>query len=110
MGRRGRRSGLRSALASQRRFPVDLDQLDKAVDAEVGESHDALVFEPVDPDYAVFRFHFDGDVEEEVDVFAEFLGHRAGLYSIRVNMQWRKCDKGHSVALQNMAKKRVRLI
>ena len=57
------------------RFPVDLDQLDEAVDAEVGESHDALVFEPLDPDYAVFRLHFDGDVEEEVDVFAEFLGH-----------------------------------
>ena len=74
MGRRGRRSGLRSALAARRCFPVGLDQLDEAVDAEVGESHDALVVEPLDPDYAVFRLHFDGDVEEEVDVFAEFLG------------------------------------
>ena len=30
-----------------------LDQVDEAVDAEVGESHDALVFEPLDPDEAV---------------------------------------------------------
>jgi hypothetical protein len=52
---------------------VDLDQLDEAVDAEVGESHDALVFERLDPDYAVFRVHFYGDVEEEAGVFAEFL-------------------------------------
>ena len=38
MGRKGRRSGLRSALAERRRFPVDLDQLDEAVDAEASES------------------------------------------------------------------------
>jgi len=37
-------------------------------------SHDALVFEPLDPDYAVFRLHFDGDVEKEVDVFAKVFG------------------------------------
>jgi hypothetical protein len=55
-------------------FPVDLDQLDEAVDAEVGEGHDAVVFEAVDPDHAVFGLHFESDVEEEVDVFAEFLG------------------------------------
>jgi hypothetical protein len=64
---------MRSALGAGRRFRVDLDQLDEAVDAEVGESYDALVFEPLDPDCAVFRLHLDGDVEEEVDFVAEFL-------------------------------------
>jgi hypothetical protein len=43
---------LRSALLARRRFQVDLDQLDAAV----------------------LGLHFDSDVEEEVDVFAEVPG------------------------------------
>ena len=66
-----------SAVFAQRRFSVDLDQLDEAIDAEVGEGHDAFVFEALDPDQAVLRLHFEGDVEEDVDVFAEFLGDAA---------------------------------
>ena len=55
-------------------FAVDLDQVDEAVDAEVGEGHDAFVSEAQHPDEAVLRLHFDGDVEEEVDVLAEVFG------------------------------------
>jgi hypothetical protein len=62
-----------SALFARRHFAVDLDQFNKAFDAEVGEGHDALLAEPLDPDHAIFRLHFQGDVEEEVDVFAEVL-------------------------------------
>jgi hypothetical protein len=36
--------------------------------------HDAVVAEPADPDRAVLRLHFEGDVVEPVDVFAKFLG------------------------------------
>jgi hypothetical protein len=41
------------------------DQLDEALDAEVGEGHDALVVEALDPDQAVLWLHCDRDVEEE---------------------------------------------
>ena len=41
---------------------VDLDQLDEVFDAEVGERHDAVVAEAVDPDHAVFGVHFIGDI------------------------------------------------
>jgi hypothetical protein len=71
-GRRGWRSRLMSPLLARCRFPADLDQLDEALDAEVGEGHDALFVEPLDPNHAVLRLHFDGDVEQEVDVLAEF--------------------------------------
>jgi hypothetical protein len=53
---------------------VDLDQLDEAFDAVVGEGHDAFVGEAQDPDEAVLGLHFDSDVEEEVDVLAEVFG------------------------------------
>ena len=53
---------------------MDLDQLDEAVDAVVGEGHDAFVAEAQDPDGAVLGLHFDSDVEEEVDVLAEVFG------------------------------------
>ena len=62
-----------SELFARRHFAVDLDQFNEAFDAEVGEGHDALVSKPLDPDHAVLRLHFDGDVEEEVDVFDEIL-------------------------------------
>jgi len=45
-----------------------------SVDAVVGEGHDAFVGEARDPDEAVLGLHFDGDVEEEVDVLAEVFG------------------------------------
>ena len=53
---------------------MDLDQLDEAVDAVVGEGHDAFVAEAQHPDEAVLGLHFDGDVVEEVDVLAEVFG------------------------------------
>jgi len=53
---------------------VDLDQLDEAVDAVVGEGHDVFVAEAQDPDEAVLGLNFDSDVEEEVDVLAEVFG------------------------------------
>ena len=53
---------------------MDFDQLDEAVDALVGEGQDAVVVEAVDPDHAVLWLHFDGDVEQEVDVLAEVFG------------------------------------
>ena len=46
----GRRSSLISALSGRLRFPVDFDELDETFDAEVGERHDAVVAEPLDPD------------------------------------------------------------
>ena len=62
---------MRSALVARRHFPADLDQLDEAVDAGVGQGHDAFVAEAEDPDEAVLRLHIDGAVEQEVDVLAE---------------------------------------
>ena len=53
---------------------MDLDQLDEAVDAVVGEGHHAFVAEAQDPEEAVLGIHFDSDVEEEVDVLAEVFG------------------------------------
>ena len=55
----------------RRHFPVDFDQFDEAVDAVVGEGHDAVVVEAMDPAQAVLGLHFDCDVEQEVDVLAE---------------------------------------
>src|SRR5271166_4631645 len=63
-----------SSLLAWRDFPVDLDQFDEAVDAEVGEGHNAFVCEAQHPDEAVLGLHFNGDVEEEVDVLAEVFG------------------------------------
>lgn len=50
---------------------MDFDEFDEAFDAEVGEGQDLLVVEAIDPDHAILRFHFIGDVMEEVDAFAE---------------------------------------
>jgi hypothetical protein len=35
---------------------VHFDELDQALDPEVGERHDALVADPMDPDHAIFGF------------------------------------------------------
>lgn len=49
---------------------MDFDELDEIFDAEVGEGHDAVIADAVDPEDAVLRFHFIGDVVEPVDAFA----------------------------------------
>ena len=53
---------------------VDFDQLDQALDSEVGERHDFVVAESMDPDHTVLCFHFIGDFPEPVHAFAEALG------------------------------------
>ena len=53
---------------------MHFDEIDEVLDSEVGERHDAVFADAVDPDHAVFGFHFVGDVEEPVLVFAEILG------------------------------------
>jgi hypothetical protein len=58
-------------------------ELDEAVDAVVGEGHDAFVEVP-HPDDAVLGLHFDGHVEKEADVFAKVFGDAVnGLRSFR---------------------------
>jgi hypothetical protein len=48
---------------------VDFDELDETFDAEVGERHDAVVAEPLDPRSPRLQaLHFKGDVVEPVDV------------------------------------------
>src|SRR5271166_2991482 len=69
------RSRPRSAYGARRHFPMDLDEFDEAVDAVVGEGHDAFIAEAQDPDEAVLGLHFDGDVEQVVDVLAEVFGY-----------------------------------
>src|SRR5271166_4999898 len=64
------RSRPRSAYGARRHFPMDLDEFDEAVDAVVGEGHDAFIAEAQDPDEAVLGLHFDGDVEQVVDVLS----------------------------------------
>jgi len=41
---------------------VLLDELDQALNAEVGERQDAVFSDAIDPDDAVLDFHFVGDV------------------------------------------------
>ena len=53
---------------------MDFDQLDEAVDAVVGEGHDAFVAQAEDQMRPSSRSIFDGDVEQEVDVLAEVFG------------------------------------
>jgi hypothetical protein len=53
---------------------IHLDQLDEVFDAEVGERHDAVFSDPVDPDNPILDFHFIGDVRQPVFAFAEILG------------------------------------
>ena len=53
---------------------VHFDQLDEVLDAEVGERHDAVFSDPVDPDDPILDFHFIGDVCQPVFVFAKVLG------------------------------------
>ena len=63
-----------SALFTRRCFPMDFDQFDQTVNAEVGEGHDALLAEALDPDQPVFGLHFDGHVGEKPNIFAQLFG------------------------------------
>ena len=45
-------------------IPVDLDQVDAGLDAEVGEGQDAVVVAVDDPYDAVLGIHVEGDVAE----------------------------------------------
>jgi len=77
VGRRGEALLAEVSASRAGSFPGGLDQLDEAIDGVVGEGHDAFVAEAQDPDEAVLRLHFDGDVEQEVDVRAELPGDRS---------------------------------
>ena len=55
---------------------MDPDELHQALDSEVGERHDAVFSDAVDPEAAVLDFHFIGDVRQPVLVFAEVLATR----------------------------------
>ena len=59
---------------ARRHFSLDLDQFDEAVDAVIGEVHDALGAGAPRIQIMPCSGHFDSEVEEEVDVFAEVLG------------------------------------
>jgi len=62
---------------------VHFDEFDQALDPEVGERHDALVADAMDPDDAIFRFHLHGDVKEPVLIFAKFLGDEVDGFDVR---------------------------
>jgi hypothetical protein len=55
---------------------LDFDELDKVFYSEVGEGHDAVIADAVDPDDAVLCVHFIGDVIEDVHAFIEALATR----------------------------------
>ena len=52
---------------------MDLDELDQALNSEVGERHDAVFADPVDPYQAVLGFHLGCDVVEPILALAELL-------------------------------------
>ena len=55
---------------------VDSDELLEILDAEVAERHDTVVVCPIDPDQAIFGFHFGGYGAEPVFILSE-LGSEA---------------------------------
>jgi hypothetical protein len=61
---------------------VDFDEIDQAFDAEVREGHLAIFGGIINPDHAVFDFHVDGDFEQPVLIFAEFLGDTADRFDV----------------------------
>ena len=52
---------------------MHLDELDQALNSEVGERQDP-VFDAMDPDDTVLDFHFIGDVPQPILVFSEISG------------------------------------
>ena len=53
---------------------MHLDELDQALNAEVGERQDSVFSDAIDPDDTVLDFHFIGDVPQPILVFSEILG------------------------------------
>jgi hypothetical protein len=53
---------------------VHLDELDQILDSKVGERHDAIFANTLDPDNAILDFHFIGNVVQPVLVFTQVLG------------------------------------
>ena len=53
---------------------MHLDELDQALNSEVGERQDAVFADAIDPDDAVLDFHLIGDVPQPILVFSEILG------------------------------------
>ena len=53
---------------------MHFDELDQALNAEVGERQDAFIADAIDPDDAVLDLHFVGDVPQPILVLAELFG------------------------------------
>src|SRR2546426_5746913 len=69
----GRRRGLVSTTEQSGVFFEHPDELHQGLDAEVGERHDAVFADAIDPDDAVLRIHSIGDIPQPVLVFTEIL-------------------------------------
>ena len=68
-------SGFVGGAPEQRRVVfVHLDEIDETLDAEVGESQDAVFADTVDLDDSALGLHFCGDIEQPIFVFAKLLG------------------------------------
>ena len=50
------------------------DKILEILDTEVGERHDAVIADAVDPDDAVLDLHFGGNIPQPIFVFAKFGG------------------------------------
>ena len=53
---------------------VHLDELDQALNSEIGERQDPVFSDAIDPDDTVLDFHFIGDVPQPILVFSEIPG------------------------------------
>jgi hypothetical protein len=62
---------------------MDFDELDQALNSEVGECHDAVFADPIDPYQAVLGFHVGCDVVEPVLALAEFPGDEVDRLNVR---------------------------
>ena len=62
---------------------MDFDEIDQVLNSEVGECHDAVIADAIDPYQAVLGFHLRCDVEEPVLALAEFLGDEVDRLDVR---------------------------
>lgn len=53
---------------------MHLDELHQVLDPEVGERHDTVFADAIDPDDAVLDVHFIGDIPQPIFVLTELLG------------------------------------
>ena len=53
---------------------VDPDELHQGLDSKVGERHDAVFFDAIDPDETVLGVYFIGDVSQPISLLPEILG------------------------------------